>query len=177
MERALADLLTRITDGPARHSRPILLSTHSQGTVIGAALLMSLEASISSRVCFLTYGSPLRRLYATFFPAYFSAYALGRLGQFLSDSGWTNSTPFDSSAETRKNWRWHNLYRSSDPIGGPIFAGYVSHPDIDTDVDWWLRDPVFAKQPGDPTFPPTYGHSDYQFDPAYARARKALIER
>ena len=38
MERALADLLTRIKDGPAQHSRPILLSTHSQGTVIGASL-------------------------------------------------------------------------------------------------------------------------------------------
>ena len=124
MERALADLLTRINDGPAQRSRPILLSTHSQGTVIGAALLMSLEASISSRVAFLTYGSPLRRLYAIFFPAYFSAYALARLGQFLSDRGWTEDTPFDDSAETRTTWRWHNLYRSSDPIGGPVFAGY-----------------------------------------------------
>ena len=54
----------------------MLLSCHSQGSVLGAAVLLQVETAVSARTSFLTYGSPLARLYGGFFFAYFSPAAL-----------------------------------------------------------------------------------------------------
>src|SRR6185369_14746630 len=98
---------------------------------------------------------------------YFSGTALDRLGGFLrdadADAAIDPATTGDAAADghrtaaagaaERATWRWRNLYRRSDPIGGAVF---VDRPPVwssaraDTDdVDRPLLDPVFARSPGD----------------------------
>ena len=89
----------------------------------------------------------------------------------------THRTAAADAAE-RATWRWRNLYRRSDPIGGavfvdrpPVWSSARADPD---DVDRPLLDPVFARSPGDPCSPPIRGHSNYFADPAFAWTADAL---
>ncbi len=147
-ERTLPDLLRRVEF--RRADGPVVLSCHSQGTVIGAATVLQL--GVASDLGFLTYGSPLRRLYDPIFPAYFGSDTLRRV-------------------EASVAARWRNLYRPSDPIGGHVFTDRFGHPGRSAEIDWWLLDPAFDRRPGDGSWPPTLGHSGYFTDPAYLQAR------
>jgi pimeloyl-ACP methyl ester carboxylesterase len=60
-ERALPDLICRIRAAAPTGDRRVVLSAHSQGTVIAAALVLQLEDDERERVRLVTYGSPLRR--------------------------------------------------------------------------------------------------------------------
>ncbi|MBL8926025.1 MAG: hypothetical protein JNM77_07275 [Pseudonocardia sp.] len=192
-ERAVPDLIGRLeyltgtgTDGAGTDDGTVLLSCHSQGSVLGAVVLMQVGTATSARTAFLTYGCPLARLYGRFFPAYFSGTALDRLGGFLRDADADADTDADADADAdhrpaaaeRATWRWRNLYRRSDPIGGavfvdrpPVWSSARADPD---DVDRPLLDPVFARPPGDPCSPPIRGHSNYFADPAFAWTADAL---
>ena len=167
-ERAIPDLIGRLDllahdpDG-----RRALLSCHSQGTVLGAAVLLQVDESVSRNTCLLTYGSPLARLYQRFFPAYFGRETLERLGGLLAPA----------PDAPRSTWRWRNLYRDSDPIGGPVLAEQHADPDPAADgrdVDRLLVDPAYSRERGDPCYPVTLGHSDYQDDPAFDRIATAF---
>ena len=175
-ERAIPDLLHRLDLYTGESDRRALLSCHSQGTVLGAVALLQIETRLSARTSLLTYGSPLARLYGRFFPAYFSPTAFTRLGSFLAAG---------PPATERTRWRWRNLYRLSDPIGGAVFheyaATYQTRPDADAqadgdndDVDRLLVDPAFNAAPGDPSYPGTRGHTNYFVDPAFPWTVKAL---
>ena len=169
-ERAVPDLIGRLeyltgtgTDGAGKDDGTVLLSCHSQGSVLGAVVLMQVGTPTSARTAFLTYGCPLARLYGRFFPAYFSGTALDRLGGFLRDTdtdaeatdtvtGTDHRPAAAADAVERATWRWRNLYRRSDPIGGavfvdrpPVWSSARADPD---DVDRPLLDPVFARSPG-----------------------------
>ena len=187
-ERAIPDLIGRLQyltgteeEGADQDAGTVLLSCHSQGTVLGAVVLMQVETATSARTSFLTYGCPLARLYGRFFPAYFSAQALARLGEFLRDPLSDDATGPDGAAGPgeRAGWRWRNLHRPSDPIGGAVFVEHAllaARVGTDTgDVDQPLRDPAFARPPGDPCYPPIRGHSNYFADPAFARTADALM--
>ncbi|WP_249999095.1 hypothetical protein [Actinoplanes sp. M2I2] len=173
-ERAVPDLITRI-----RHlgeKGRVLLSCHSQGAVIGTAVLMQLRYEESASVALLTYGSPVHRLYGRFFPEYFGPTALHRAGSSLLG---TTDAP-------RETWPWRNLYRRSDPIGGEIFQRHPAQalaPDAppsevragDTnDVDRELIDPGFTRVPGDTCDPASCGHSNYYADPAFDAAAEKV---
>ncbi|HEV8175334.1 MAG TPA: hypothetical protein VGP91_16975 [Actinoplanes sp.] len=168
-ERAVPDLIDRIAFlGDASRGTRVVLSCHSQGSIIGTAVVMQLTYEQSAQVALLTYGCPLRRLYSRLFPAYFGLDALQDAGAFLIRDRKAAYGPSD-----RRQWPWRNLYRSSDPIGGPVFVddpvavpGCVDHDDIDEG----LIDPVFAKAPGDGRYPQTFGHSGYPDDATYAAA-------
>jgi hypothetical protein len=174
-ERAVPDLLLRLEHYAASGGR-VLLSCHSQGSVLGAAVLLQAERAVSGRTAFLTYGSPLARLYGGFFPAYFGAHALTRLGGSLADDPATGRPAAGPGSLDRTTWRWRNLYRPSDPLGGPVFAGRAPGPEDPGDVDRALRDPVFARPAGDPSLPPVLGHSSYFADPVFTRTADALRE-
>ena len=97
--------------------------------MLAAASIARLPLQVVLRVALLTHGSPLGRLYGRFFPAYFGTERL----QQLAD---------------RVGGRWTNLFRWTDPIGGPI--------GID-DVE--IGDPASAaRRPGDP-LPKILGHT------------------
>jgi hypothetical protein len=74
---------------------------------------------------------------------------------------------------------WRNCYRLSDPIGGPV-SGAVDSSCVDTSddgraaTDVLFLDPVFARSPGDPCSPPTFGHSNYFDDSKFAVTIQAL---
>ena len=129
--RAVPELgirLARLTGEGAR----VVISGHSQGSVVAAASLLRLPAAIRSRVALLTHGSPLGRLYGKFFPAYFGEVRLAALAERIGN-------------------RWTNLFRATDPIGGRVGINDVEVPDPASSM----------RQAGDP-LPPINGHTFYR---------------
>ncbi|MFB9233983.1 hypothetical protein ACFFWC_00280 [Plantactinospora siamensis] len=102
-ERAVPELqrrLWRLHDSGGR----VVLTAHSQGTVLAAAALLQPEnRPTDGRVALVTFGSPLRTLYGWAFPAYFSAEVLRGL-------------------ESRGVYAWRNFYYRTDYIGGPALS-------------------------------------------------------
>jgi hypothetical protein len=100
-ERAVPELAARLTELTRSHpEQPIFVSAHSQGSVIAAAALL-LHHSRLPHVALVSYGSPLERLYAEYFPAYFGNVTFEQLDSRLGN-------------------HWLNLYRTTDPIGGAV---------------------------------------------------------
>jgi hypothetical protein len=151
-ERAVPDLVRRATW--LAEGGTVLLSAHSQGSVLSAAALLQMPPAAVKRVCLLTYGCPLHRLYARYFPAYFDESTLEWLRLYLPG-------------------RWTNLTRPTDPIGGPVFPAAAG---AGRRVDRALADPVsFGCPPQDTVPPPLLQHSEYWADPAYYAAVRELL--
>ncbi len=152
-ERAVPDLTWRMTGWTGGTGGCLVISGHSQGSVLAAAAVWQLPPPVRRRVALLTYGSPLGRLYGRWFPAYFG--------------------PGPLTALHREVDCWRNLWRATDPIGGPVLPG--TPQDIDRGP---LADPVaYGRSPRHPLPAPILGHSDYQADPAFAAERDALLAR
>jgi hypothetical protein len=144
-ERVVPELVHRTT-WLATEQGGVILSGHSQGSVLAAATVLQLPASARSRTALLTYGSPLHRLYQRAFPSYFTEQVLQDIAQAVAGP---NGQP-----------RWVNLWRRTDPIGGPVGIG-----------DRRLADPTsFGPVPGDHLAPAPGGHSGYQVTPQFGRA-------
>ncbi|SEL84419.1 hypothetical protein [Nonomuraea pusilla] len=160
-ERVVPELIARVGALARNDGDEVIVSGHSQGSVIAAALTLQLDPALLRRTRLLTHGSPLRRLYAAFFPAYFGPSTLHAVRESVS---------------------WLNLYRLSDPIGGPVFRradpfapGVHGDGDGDGDgetVDRFCWDPL-QPGPGEP-LPSARWHSDYWLDPAYEEALSRL---
>ena len=88
--------LRSVIEGQLPPRTPVVVVAHSQGSVI------ALHALLDSRTdaTFLTVGSPLGTLYEKFFPAHFDTSLTRRLIDRLPV--------------------WSNLWRVTDPVGGPI---------------------------------------------------------
>ncbi|MFE2600257.1 hypothetical protein ACFXCZ_27835 [Streptomyces sp. NPDC059396] len=155
-ERAVPDLTWRIAAWTGTTGGRLVLSGHSQGSVLAAAAVWQLPAAVRHRVALLTYGSPLERLYGRWFPAYFGAGPLGEL--------------------SREVHCWRNLWRVTDPIGGPVrVPAHDGRPEVDCEP---FKDPLaFGRTALRPLPEPVLGHSDYQADPAFAAERAALLDR
>jgi hypothetical protein len=146
-ERAIPDLQRRmwwLHDNGGR----VVLVTHSQGAVLGAAALAQPDCRpADDHPALITFGSPLVKLYGWAFPAYFDSALLGPL--VPGGSGRLND--------------WHNFYYPTDPIGGPV-ASNVPEECRDR-VDSQLPDPaecyyVYGQSP-----PASGGHCGYWADP------------
>ncbi|WP_327035243.1 hypothetical protein [Micromonospora ureilytica] len=162
-ERAVPELTRRITYLVGRGNR-VLLTAHSHGSVLAAATMLQLPPQVSSRVALLTHGSPLRRLYARLFPAFVDDEVLHEIG-------------------ARVGWRWVNLWRDTDSIGGWIFSAHRTGAPVTVGrpaatVDRRLRDPAdVVAPPGDSVPPPIQGHRPSGSDQRYAETARELIER
>jgi hypothetical protein len=131
----------------------VVLSGHSQGSVLAAAAVLQLPDAALERTSLLTYGSPLCRLYMKAFPNYWGQQVVDKVGAAVADQ---NGSP-----------RWINLWRRTDPIGGAVGVG-----------DRRLVDPQgFNSPPGDRVPPPVAGHSGYQVTVDFADAVKDLLSR
>jgi hypothetical protein len=144
-ERVVPELLlhTRslISDGPQQ--KRVVIAAHSQGTIIAAAALLLADATTCDRVGLLTFGCPLRRLYARNFPNYFGHYAL-------------------SSVRMAEDGRWINLWALSDPIGGYVFDHQNRDLAIAPDtVDVRILDTTTLAANPDGTHEPICGHSGF----------------
>ncbi|GII58269.1 hypothetical protein Pth03_66580 [Planotetraspora thailandica] len=136
-ERAVPDLQRRIW-WLHDNGGQVLLTAHSQGSVVAAAALAQAgRRDPADQVSLVTLGSPLHKLYNWGFPAYFNQEVLSRL----------------------RVVRWVNLYYATDYVGGPVTAGPVC-----ADVE--LPDPPTSRfRYGEP--PPQVGsHTGYWDDPA-----------
>ncbi|MCX4759799.1 lipase family protein [Streptomyces sp. NBC_01275] len=155
-ERAVPDLTWRIATWTRATGGRLIISGHSQGSVLAAAAAWQLKPSDRSRVALLTYGSPIERLYGRWFPAHFGPAALAALHQDIDC--------------------WRNLYRLTDPIGGPVRVPGDEHgPEVDRAP---LADPLaYGRTEEHPLPAPVLGHSDYQADPAFAEERRLLLAR
>ncbi|MFJ5126194.1 hypothetical protein ACIP80_13915 [Streptomyces sp. NPDC088555] len=154
-ERAVPDLASRMSGWTGLTRGRLVISGHSQGSVLAASAVWQLPAHTRSRVALLTYGSPIERLYGRWFPAYFG--------------------PGPLHALHRSVHCWRNLWRATDPIGGRVRLDEGPGPEVDRGP---LRDPlVYGRTPEHPLPEAVLGHSDYQADPVFAQERAALLER
>ncbi|MFD4506911.1 hypothetical protein [Streptomyces sp. NPDC058457] len=154
-ERAVPDLTWRMDTWTRRTGGRLVISGHSQGSVLAAAAAWQLTPAVRRRVALLTYGSPLERLYGRWFPAHFGPAELGSLHREVAC--------------------WRNLYRLTDPIGGPVRIADGDGPQVDHTP---LKDPLaYGRTPGHPLPAPILGHSDYQADPVFAEERERLLAR
>ncbi|WRQ78195.1 hypothetical protein I3F59_001665 [Streptomyces sp. MUM 178J] len=156
-ERAVPDLTWRMCTWTARTGGRLVISGHSQGSVLAASAVWQLPAATRRRVALLTYGSPLERLYGRWFPAYFGPAALQGLSSELHV--------------------WRNLWRRTDPIGGPVLIPPDGPGERTVDREA-LKDPVaYGRSDRHPLPEPILGHSDYQADPLFAAERALLLDR
>ena len=156
-ERAVPDLHWRIrTWLDADPRRQLVLSGHSQGTVLAAAAVWQLDPETRARVALLTYGCPLRRLYGRFFPGFMGPEDLLRLHR-------------DAPC-------WRNLFRVTDYIGGPVRVPVpAGRPAVDAPV---FVDPLAYDRDREHPLPvPILAHSDYRVDPRFTRERNGLLRR
>ncbi|MFG2331615.1 hypothetical protein ACGFMM_18515 [Streptomyces sp. NPDC048604] len=155
-ERAVPDLTWRMSSWTRTTGGRLVISGHSQGSVLAAAAVWQLPEHTRHRVALLTYGSPLERLYGRWFPAYFG--------------------PDQLTALHGEVHCWRNLWRATDPIGGPVrVPADGDKPAVDRDA---LLDPlVYGRDHDHPLPEPVLGHSDYQADPVFAAERTVLLDR
>ncbi|MEW1585168.1 hypothetical protein AB0283_06925 [Micromonospora vinacea] len=166
-ERAVPELTRRIGQLVAGGDR-VVLSGQSHGSVLAVATVLQLPAACQRRIALLTYASPLGNLYRRFFPAYVNDSVLSEVGE-------------------RLDWRWINLWRYTDPVGGWIFAGdpvaRPGHPSAHAsgravEVDRRVRDPAgLTVGPTDTVPPPVLGHhftSDENFHSAVRELTRRL---
>ncbi|MGW1549680.1 hypothetical protein [Streptomyces sp. NPDC002346] len=154
-ERAVPDLASRMSGWTGRTRGRLVISGHSQGSVLAASAVWQLPAEARKQVALLTYGSPIERLYGRWFPAYFGPGPLHGLHRSVHC--------------------WRNLWRATDPIGGQVRLDAGAGPEVDRGP---LRDPlVYGRTPEHPLPEPVLGHSDYQADPVFAEERAALLVR
>ena len=106
-ERAVPDLTWRMGTWTEMTGGRLVISGHSQGSVLAAAAVWQLDHATRSRVVLLTYGSPLERLYGRWFPEAFGPSALRALHREVEG--------------------WRNLWRLTDPIGGPVLLDEAAH--------------------------------------------------
>ncbi|MFF0744686.1 hypothetical protein ACFYVL_30230 [Streptomyces sp. NPDC004111] len=155
-ERAVPDLTWRMATWTERTGGRLVISGHSQGSVLSAAAVWQLPPRTRHRVALLTYGAPLERLYGRWFPAYFGPSSLRGLHDEVDC--------------------WRNLWRHTDPIGGPVqvVPDEGCHP-----VDHApLLDPLaYGRTREQPLPAPILGHSEYQADPEFAIERDKLLAR
>ncbi|MBB6118271.1 hypothetical protein [Nocardiopsis algeriensis] len=155
-ERAVPQLVARVAR-MTREGTRVVLSGHSQGSVLAAATVWQLPDDCLGRVALVTHGSPLDRLYARYFPAYFGPVPFADLQGRLAD--------------------WRNLWRTTDAIAGPVRVRSGPGGTGTVGPDESLPDPRnYDAPPGEARRPEIMGHSCYTDDPAYAEALRESLD-
>jgi hypothetical protein len=145
-ERAIPELQRRmwwLHDNEGR----VMLTAHSQGTVLAVAALAQPGCRPEKDwPALITFGSPVGKLYGWAFPAYFGPELLGPL------------VP-DGSAGIKV---WRNFWYPTDPIGGPVIDCLPE--DVKEQVDVNYLDPAECYYLYGQAPPAVQGHSGYWAD-------------
>ncbi|MFU8851579.1 hypothetical protein ACNAW0_11445 [Micromonospora sp. SL1-18] len=159
-ERAVPELQTRVagllalTEHDPRRVDGVILSGHSQGTVICAAMLLQLSHRWRQRIWFFSYGCQFTRLYGRVFPAYFGPGRLRVLARALTRPG--------------GGIAWTNFWRATDPLGWQVSAGERDVPVADPEA--------LHPSGGEVADPPIRNHGGYPHAVEFARER-AVVAR
>ncbi|WP_456787255.1 hypothetical protein [Cellulomonas sp. P5_C5] len=151
-ERAVPELTRRIWRLHDNGGR-VVVSAHSQGSVIAAAALgrTSGRAGQEPAIGVVTFGSPLGKLYRWAFPALFSD---GFLAGITDDRAGIGPV------------LWRNVYYATDYIGGDVRSGSST---ISDGVDVELVDPPTHRYVVDQPLPRVLSHTGYWYDDAFWR--------
>ena len=189
-ERVVPEIIDRVRWALSRRAG-VILSAHSQGSVIAVAVVSQL-AAVGERledIRVITYGSQIRMWYGRIFPAVYGAEQIGyeqidlpitfRDRLPATTSGGSGNTA--SNLVQRFNWssrqpHWVNLFRRSDPIGFRVFSD--RDPDGTTATLWRADRYVSEYSPGsdgDPG-PALNTHSRYQFSAVYEQTVRAWYQ-
>ena len=135
-ERAVPELQERLCHHLGR-DRYVIVSAHSQGTVLAVAALAQLlpiESTATGRIALVTYGSPVAQLYQRFFPAYFHQSLTLDLHGRLCDGA------------VSADMAWRNFFRATDYVGKALFTGN-DLPVVDRTLDDPAVQPVIDELP------------------------------
>ncbi|MDR7252691.1 FtsH-binding integral membrane protein [Nocardioides sp. BE266] len=187
-ERVVPELSTRIR-WARQHGASVVVSGHSQGSLIAAATLIRLDEEELKGVTFVTYGSQLRALYGRVFPCVLGPDVLGydptdgapKFNDPRPDAPRLLTTyhPHPPGKEPRTLWDllgedgWYNFFRRADPLGWRVFSDEDSTHDVVTPE-------VPPRRAGDPG-PTVATHSGYQHTAEYRGVvctwlRETLVE-
>lgn len=127
---AVASLRSTLRELSNEGDTPLVVAAHSQGTVIAASAVVGAGVPVA----LFTFGSPLGTLYRRFFPAHFGSELFDTVRGSVS--------------------QWANLWRDSDPVGGPIEPAIdlPEQPDPKSRIHaaYWFRDEaVYNSTAGD----------------------------
>lgn len=164
-EHAVPELRDLVHQALGRPGGAVLVSAHSQGSVLAFAALSSLvaEEDCRDRLALVTYGSPLELLHVAF-PGYVGPAELAFLHANLAD--------------------WRNFYRRTDHIGGPLSAPVPVNEEL-ADPAVGASDlaptlgatPRPALEPDRVAGPEMAGHNDYLREPRVKAWVAATKER
>ncbi len=171
------------TPGPGSARNQLILSGHSQGSLIVLSTLARFGPHHLARTEVITYGSQIRALYGRIFPRVFGAGIVGYSPTVgtpsLGGDGFPDLPPEapgeipgeipgppdpapEGSIRRRlvdAGGQWVNLFRRTDPLGWRVFS------DIDSALDRPVAE-VPLEGAGDPG-PAVMGHSGYQHTRVY----------
>ncbi len=109
-ERAIPELIQILSNQAGDQANTWIVTAHSQGTVLAASAIVARVAPAPGvpppRIELLTFGCPLRNLYAKAFPHYFGDHLFDALQARLSEQGGS----------------WLNIWRATDPVGREMYA-------------------------------------------------------
>jgi hypothetical protein len=149
-ERAVPELTRRIWRLHDNHGR-VVLTAHSQGTVIAAAALgrrSDERRATEPAIGLVTFGSPLGKLYRWAFPALFSDGFLAGISRGRAGIG-----PVV----------WRNVHYATDYIGGPIATEGST---VDDGIERPIVDPPTHRYVVDQPLPRVVSHTGYWLDEA-----------
>lgn len=171
------EIRERLSPDESGNQRSLIVSSHSQGTVIttiavaqrarairtGPASFDLRDAKSLDHLGLLTYGCPVGHLYNTYFPSAGFTPLATAIAKGLEAS--EEATPLTG--------RWANLHRPTDPIGGPLIDSIDVAVDDPTE-DRNAHDPPFGLKPGEPK--PIYHriHSSYEATKEFIEQRERI---
>jgi hypothetical protein len=174
--RAVPEIQARIREKLGNGER-VILAGHSQGSVIAAAVMASLPATVTAGTALVTYGSPLGSIYRPFFPLAVSDQLVGRIAAKVGPG-----------AEAGR-LLWANFYRRTDPIAGRAFkVGELEDRALRSELtealvkygrrpragDVELEDPWEEQVVPFRPVPRLRVHSGYESDPAWVETMAVL---
>jgi hypothetical protein len=113
-ERAVPEIQGRIYDVVCQQHRRLVLLAHSQGAVLAHCALVHLarwDERITRDVALVTFGNPIRRMHASYFPAYFV---------YPEDFDGLATHLFPAAYRCVG---WRNFYHRTDYVGQSVLDG------------------------------------------------------